>query len=83
MSVVDDRSNYIPTMDFKKRTKEELADRIKDLEDFIAKKGVGSKYLAKAEKTQRNVNIALFLGVSVTIIGLLIWVFSGKKEEED
>ena len=70
-------------MDIKKRTKEELAARIKDLEVFISKKGIGSDYLARAEKVQRNVNIALFLGLSVTIVGLSIWLFSGKNEEED
>jgi len=73
----------LPTIDIKKRTKEELAARLKDLEDFISKKGIGSDYLARVEKVQRNVNIALFLGLSVTIVGLSIWLFSGKNEEED
>ncbi|MBV6640953.1 MAG: hypothetical protein KI791_09550 [Cyclobacteriaceae bacterium] len=70
-------------MDITKKTKEELASKIKDLEDFIAKKGIGSNYLARAEKVQRNINIALFLGISVTIVGLSIWLFSGKNTEED
>lgn len=76
-------NNDLLTMDIKKRTKEELAARIKDLEDFIAKKGIGSDYLARAEKVQRNINVALFLGISVTVIGLSIWFFSGSKDNED
>ncbi len=70
-------------MDIKKRTKEELEAKIKDLEDFIAKKGIGSGYLQRAEKVQRNVNIGLFLGITAAVVGLSLWLLSGKSEDED
>lgn len=70
-------------MNIKKKTQEELEAKIKSLEDFIAKKGIGSGYLSKVEKAQRNVNVLLFLGVTVTVIGLTAWMLSGKDKDED
>ena len=66
-------------MNLKQRTKEELESKIHELEDFISKKGVGSGYLAKAERAQRNLNISLFFGMTLTVAGLFFWLFAGKR----
>ncbi len=70
-------------MDIKKKTKEELETRIHELERLIAKKGVGSKYLQRAEKVQRNVNFAIFFGAVATLLGLTAWAFARSHKEED
>ncbi|MFZ6663753.1 hypothetical protein [Peijinzhouia sedimentorum] len=68
-------------MDITKKVKEELEDRIEKIEDFIAKKGLGSKQLKKAQKAQRNINLGLVLVGVVTIAGLAIWMKSTNKED--
>ncbi len=68
-------------MDLKQKTKEQLETRVKDLEDFIARKGIGSSYLSKVEKAQRNVNLLLVAGITTTVIGLAVWLSSGKSED--
>jgi len=67
-------------MEFNNKIKEELEGRITVLEDFIAKKGIGSKQLSKAKKIQRDGNIAIFVGGLVTIAGLTVWVISRKRD---
>lgn len=60
-------------MSLKNKTKKELQSRIEDLERTIAKKGIGSDYLSKAERIQRDVNLALILGGAATLIGVTAW----------
>ncbi|NHE57874.1 hypothetical protein [Cyclobacterium plantarum] len=61
-------------MDITKKAKEELEDRLDKIEAFIASKGIGSTYLKKAQKTQRDINLALVLSGVVTIAGLALWM---------
>ncbi|WP_154858608.1 hypothetical protein [Cyclobacterium xiamenense] len=65
-------------MDLTKKAKEELEDRIDKIEEFIASKGVGATYLKKAQKTQRDINLALLLVGIVTVAGIAAWV-NGKN----
>lgn len=69
--------------DLSQRTKEELSQRVADLERLISKKGLGSNYVAKVEKIQRRVNIVLFLGVATTIAGLFTWMALKSDQDED
>lgn len=66
-------------MDLKKRSREELENKIEELERLIAKKGVGSNYLSKAERIQRDVNLALILGGAATLVGISAWVLYKSK----
>ncbi len=70
-------------MDINEKIKTELEGRVKKIEDFIADKGLGSKQLRKAKKVQRNVNLAVFIGSLVTIVGITFWALSGNSEDED
>lgn len=57
--------------------KHELETRVKSLEDLIERKGIGSKQLDKARKTQRFLNITV-LGVTVAaVVGIAAWLGSG------
>ncbi len=67
-------------MEINKNIKEELERRIKAVEDFIAEKGIGSSKLTKARKTQRSVNLAVFLGSLVTVAGFLVWLLNSEKD---
>jgi len=67
-------------MDVKEKTREELEQRIKQLENIIAKKGVGSEYLEKAERMQRNLNLALIVGATAVTLGLTAWSIYQFKE---
>ncbi len=55
------------------KTRKELEKRVEKLERLIAKKGIGSDYLGKAERVQRNLNIALFVGTTAVVAGIVIW----------
>lgn len=66
-------------MDITKKTKEEFENRLDRIEEFIASKGIGARYLKKAKKTQRDVNIALVLLGIVSISGIAFWVNSREK----
>ena len=63
-------------MKFTEKTIEEIMARINKVEDFIAKKGVGSEYLEKAQRVQRNVNLALVTVGTIAIAGLVTWAVS-------
>lgn len=69
-------------MEFNEKIKKELDDRIKKLEDLIAKKGVGSKQLKKVRKTQRNINLAIIAGSLITIAGITAWAISNGDQED-
>ncbi len=68
-------------MDITKKAKEEIENRLDKIEKFIASKGIGSTYLKKAQKKQRDVNLSLVVSGIVTIAGLVYWL-SGKKNNE-
>ncbi len=69
-------------MDITKKAKEELEERLEKIESFIAKKGLGSTYLQKAQKTQRDINLLLALGGVLTIAGLVLWMKVRDDNEE-
>ncbi len=70
-------------MNITEKTKSELEHRLSRLENFIANKGIGSSYLNRAKKVQRNVNLAIALGCVVTIAGITVWALNGSKHEEE
>lgn len=61
-------------MDLKDKTR-------KELEDIIAEKGVGSDYVKKVERVQRDVNLALMLGAATALLGLTAWTVYKFKGE--
>jgi hypothetical protein len=69
-------------MEFTEKIKEELEGRIKNLENFIAEKGVGSKQLKKVRKTQRNVNLAIVVGSLITVAGITVWVVTNNRNHD-
>lgn len=69
-------------MDLKEQTRQGLEKRVKKIENFIETKGVGSTYLDKVRKTQRNVNLALAAASIVTILGVAVWVMNISKSDE-
>lgn len=69
-------------MDLKKRTREELEERVRKLENIIAKKGIGSQYLARAERIQRNINLAIIVGGAALVIGVAALAVYNHKEHE-
>lgn len=60
-------------MSLKKKSRKELEAKIKEIERLIHKKGVGSGYLSRAERIQRDVNLALILGGTAAILGAAAW----------
>jgi len=68
-------------MEISKMAKEEMENRIQKIEDFIARKGIGSSYLNRAKKIQRNVNLAIVLGSAITITGIAVWLMN--KSDDD
>ncbi|WP_020401885.1 hypothetical protein [Gracilimonas tropica] len=66
-------------MDLKKRSREELENKIEHLERLIAKKGVGSDYLSKAERIQRDLNLALILGGTAVLVGTAAWTLLSSR----
>ncbi len=64
----------------KEKAREELEKRIAELEGLISRKGVGSKYLDKARRTQRDLNIGLLLGAATTIAGIAFWKILSSEE---
>ena len=70
-------------MDIKEKAKAELESRIRKVEDLIAEKGVGSSYLSRAKRVQRNINLGIFVGGIVAIAGLTAWALSKNNREEE
>ncbi len=70
-------------MDIKEKAKAELENRLRKVEDLIAEKGVGSSYLSRAKRVQRNVNLTIFVGGIVAIAGLTAWALSKNNREEE
>lgn len=65
----------------KEETQGALERRVKELEEVIARKGVGSDYVQKARRVQRDINIALMLGAATTIVGIAAWVLLSSGDE--
>lgn len=68
-------------MNLKEKTKKELEQRVEKLENIIASEGVGSDYLEKAERIQRDLNLALLLGTSAAVLGISAWAIYKMKDE--
>ncbi|MBR07933.1 MAG: hypothetical protein CMP48_09615 [Rickettsiales bacterium] len=59
--------------------KHELETRVKKIEDLIESKGIGSKQLEKAKKTQHYLNITV-LGLTVAaVVGIAAWLSAGDE----
>jgi len=70
-------------MNVQEKAKVELEKRVQRIEDLIAEKGIGSSYLKRAQKVQRDLNLALFVGGVITIAGLTTWaLLRGSGDEE-
>ncbi len=67
-------------MDIKEKTRRELEKRIEKLEDLIATKGIGSEYLQRAERAQRNLNLAVFIGSAAAVIGITAWAIYSFRD---
>ncbi|MFO7799658.1 hypothetical protein [Rhodohalobacter sp.] len=52
-----------------------------ELEKLIAEKGIGSEYLNRAERIQRDVNLALLVGSATVLLGLTAWTIYKYKGE--
>ena len=61
-------------MDIKEKALNTIEERIEDIETAIRKKGIGSDYLSKAEKVQRDVNLGVVLGGATVLFGLGAWM---------
>lgn len=68
-------------MDLKDKTREELEDKVEKLERLIARKGIGSKQLARAERIQRDLNLALILGGVTVVLGVTAWSIYNYRGE--
>jgi hypothetical protein len=60
-------------MALKEKTQKELEEKLNKLENLIAKKGIGSDYLNRAERVQRDINLALILGATTAVLGITAW----------
>lgn len=69
-------------MDITDKAKEELEKRIQKVEDFISERGVGSSYLERARRLQRNLNIAIVMASVITLTGITVWAIN-KMDDED
>jgi DNA transposition AAA+ family ATPase len=65
----------------KEKAREKLEKRIAELEGLISREGVGSDYIQKARRVQRDLNIGLMLGAATTIVGIAAWALLGSDEE--
>lgn len=68
-------------MSLKEKTIQEVEHRIEQIERSIAKNGVGSSYLSKAERVQRDVNIGLALGGLALIAGVTAWALISGSDD--
>lgn len=61
-------------MNIKDKTIKELENKIEEIESVIHEKGLGSSYLSKAERIQRDVNLGLILGGATALLGVGAWL---------
>lgn len=69
-------------MDLTEKVKTEINKRLEKVENFIATKGVGYEYLNRAQKAQRNINIALGVGVLLTAVGITAYVANNLRDSD-
>lgn len=67
-------------MSIKDQTIRELSNKVEEIEDYIAEHGVGSNYLNKAEKLQRDLNVGLILGGASVIAGATAWALMSRRD---
>ena len=67
-------------MDIKDKTRRELEKIVEKLENLIASKGVGSEYLQRAERAQRDLNLALMIGSAAVVLGFTAWAFYSFRD---
>jgi hypothetical protein len=67
-------------MDIKDKTRRELEKRVEKLENLIASKGVGSEYLQRAERAQRDLNLALMIGSAAVVLGFTTWAIYSFRD---
>ena len=67
-------------MDIRDKTRRELEKRVDQLEDLIASKGVGSEYLQRAERAQRDLNLALMIGSATVMLGFAAWAIYSFRD---
>ncbi len=68
-------------MDLKDKTRAELEDKIKKLENIIETRGVGSQKLERAKRVQRDLNLAIILGGVTIALGVTAWSIYKYKGE--
>ena len=68
-------------MDLKDKTRAELEDKVKKLENIIETRGVGSKKLERAKRVQRDLNLAIILGGVTIALGVTAWSLYKYKGE--
>ena len=61
-------------MDIKDKAINAIEERIEHIETSIRKNGIGSGYLSKAEKIQREINVGVLLGGATMLLGLGAWM---------
>ena len=61
-------------MDIKEKALDTIEERIDTIETAIRQKGIGSGYLSKAEKIQRDLNIGVVLGGATMLLGFGAWM---------
>lgn len=67
-------------MEITEKTRRELERRLDELENFIAEKGIGSEYLQRAERAQRDLNLALAIGSAAVVLGAVAWSIYQLKD---
>jgi cell division septum initiation protein DivIVA len=67
------------TMDMDIR--EEAKKKKRELEELIAERGIGSQQLKKAQRAQRDLNLALALGSAAVLIGVSAWIVYKTRGE--
>lgn len=67
-------------MNTKEKTVKKIEDRLNKMERIIAEKGIGSEYLSRAERIQRDINIALFAGAVGLAAGVGVWAWYQLKD---
>lgn len=79
--VVERKLQNINNMEFNEKRKEALEGRIKKLENLISDKGICVKQVKKARKTQRKMDLAVFMVSLITIAGITVWALSSGSDE--